>query len=41
MSATVISFSVYLVFLMSIGVYFYKKTANLEDYLIGGRKMGS
>ena len=41
MAATVISFSVYLVFLMSIGVYFYKKTANLEDYLIGGRKMGS
>lgn len=41
MSATITSFSVYLVFLMGIGVYFYKKTANLEDYLIGGRKMGS
>jgi len=41
MSATITSFSIYLVFLMSIGVYFYKKTANLEDYLIGGRKMGS
>ena len=41
MSATITSFSVYLVFLMSIGVYFYRKTANLEDYLIGGRAMGS
>lgn len=41
MAATITSFSVYLVFLMSIGVYFYKKTANLEDYLIGGRAMGS
>jgi len=26
---------------MGIGVYFYKKTASLEDYLIGGRAMGS
>ncbi|WP_290766949.1 hypothetical protein [Halanaerobium sp.] len=34
MAATITSFSVYLVFLMSIGVYFYRKTANLEDYLI-------
>jgi sodium/proline symporter len=41
MTATLTSFSVYLVFLMSIGVYFYKKTASLEDYLIGGRAMGS
>jgi sodium/proline symporter len=41
MSATIISFSIYLVFLMGIGVYFYKKTASLEDYLIGGRAMGS
>jgi sodium/proline symporter len=41
MSATITSFSVYLIFLMGIGVYFYKKTASLEDYLIGGRAMGS
>lgn len=41
MTATITSFSIYIVFLMSIGVYFYRKTANLEDYLIGGRKMGS
>lgn len=41
MSAMITSFSIYLVFLMSIGVYFYKKTASLEDYLIGGRAMGS
>ena len=41
MSATLTSFSIYLVFLMSVGVFFYKKTASLEDYLIGGRAMGS
>ncbi|RCW48720.1 sodium:solute symporter family protein [Halanaerobium sp. MA284_MarDTE_T2] len=41
MSATYTSFSVYLIFLMGIGVYFYNKTASLEDYLIGGRAMGS
>ncbi|ADQ15147.1 sodium/proline symporter [Halanaerobium hydrogeniformans] len=41
MSATLASFSIYLVFLMSVGVFFYKKTNSLEDYLIGGRAMGS
>lgn len=41
MTATKISFLIYLIFLMGIGVYFYLKTANLEDYLIGGREMGS
>ncbi len=38
---TILTFVFYLVFLMGVGVYFYKKTSNLEDYLLGGRGMGS
>lgn len=38
--ATIITFIVYLVFLLFIGFYFYKKTNNIEDYLLGGRSMG-
>ncbi len=38
--ATIITFIVYLVFLIFIGLYFYKKTNNIEDYLLGGRSMG-
>lgn len=38
---TMIMFGGYLIFLIGVGVYFYRKTAKLEDYLIGGRGMGS
>lgn len=38
---TIITFGVYLLFLMGIGVFFYSKTNGVEDYLIGGRGMGS
>lgn len=38
--ATIFTFVVYFVFLMAVGLYFYRKTANLEDYLLGGRSMG-
>ncbi len=37
----VITFFVYFVVLLVIGFYFYKKTHSIEDYLLGGRKMGS
>jgi sodium/proline symporter len=37
---TIITFIIYLVFLMAIGLYFYKRTNNIEDYLLGGRAMG-
>jgi sodium/proline symporter len=37
---TLITFIVYLIFLMIVGWYFYKKTVDIEDYLLGGRKMG-
>ncbi len=38
---TLITFGFYMVFLIGIGAYFYKQTSNVEDYLIGGRGMGS
>ncbi len=40
LGATIITFVIYLVFLMTVGLYFYKKTNNIEDYLLGGRGMG-
>ena len=38
--ATIITFVIYLIFLLFIGFFFYKKTNNIEDYLLGGRSMG-
>lgn len=38
---TLITFGIYLIFLMGVGVYFYKKTQSSEDYIIGGRGLGS
>ena len=38
--AELITFVFYLILLLYIGFYFYKKTNDLEDYLIGGRNMG-
>ncbi|MCF7934210.1 MAG: sodium:proline symporter, partial [Spirochaetia bacterium] len=38
--ATTITFAIYLVFLLCVGFFFYKRTHNLEDYLLGGRSMG-
>ena len=38
---TIITFGAYLLFLIGVGVYFYGKTTNSTDYLIGGRGVGS
>ncbi|KXS44921.1 MAG: sodium/proline symporter [Candidatus Frackibacter sp. T328-2] len=38
---TLITFIFYFIFLMGVGLYFYKKTVDIEDYLLGGRGMGS
>jgi sodium/proline symporter len=38
---TLLTFGVYLVFLLAIGWYFYKRTASLEGYILGGRGLGS
>lgn len=36
-----ITFGGYLIFLMGVGIYFYGKTTSSDDYLIGGRGVGS
>ncbi|MGL6113728.1 MAG: sodium/proline symporter PutP [Cetobacterium sp.] len=38
---TFITFGGYLIFLIGVGIYFYGKTSTSEDYLIGGRGVGS
>lgn len=38
---TLITFIAYFIVLMAIGLYFYRKSRNLEDYLLGGRGMGA
>lgn len=37
----VVIFAAYLLFMISIGVLYYKKTKNLSDYILGGRKLNS
>ncbi len=34
------TFIIYFIFLFGIGIYFYRKTNDLDDYLIGGKRMG-
>ena len=38
---TLITFIAYFVVLLAIGICFYRKSTNIEDYLLGGRGMGS
>ena len=38
---TLITFIAYFIVLLGIGFYFYRRSANIEDYLLGGRAMGS
>jgi len=38
---TYITFGLYLLLMVGIGGYFYKKAKRLEDYLLGGRAMGA
>ena len=35
-----VSFSLYMILMVGIGVYFYFKTDNLSDYVLGGRGLG-
>jgi sodium/proline symporter len=39
--ATLITFIAYFIALLGIGFFFYKRSSNIEDYLLGGRGMGS
>lgn len=34
-------FILYLVIMLGIGIYYYKKTSNISDYVLGGRGLGS
>lgn len=36
-----VTFSLYLLLMLGIGWYFYNRTKNLSDYVLGGRKLGS
>ncbi len=38
---TLITFIAYFIVLLGIGFFFYRRSANIEDYLLGGRGMGS
>ncbi|MDG2939334.1 sodium/proline symporter PutP [Bisgaard Taxon 10/6] len=35
------TFGLYLVIILGIGIYAYRSTQNFDDYILGGRKMGS
>ncbi len=37
---TLLTFGVYLVFLLAVGWYFYKRTSDIEGYILGGRGLG-
>lgn len=39
--AIVSSFVLYLGLMMAIGVYFYRRTRNMSDYILGSRKLGA
>lgn len=36
----IIAFALYLGLMMYIGIYYYRKSRNLSDYILGGRKLG-
>ena len=40
MIATFITFGLYLVILLAIGVYYYHKSHDISDFILGGRKLG-
>lgn len=35
------TFALYLLLMIAVGLYFYRRAKNIEDYLLGGRGMGS
>lgn len=36
-----ISFAAYLIFMLAIGITYYKRTSNINDYVLGDRNLGS
>lgn len=39
-STTLVTFIIYLVAMLAIGVFAYRMTSNLSDYILGGRRLG-
>ncbi|MFC0043934.1 sodium/proline symporter PutP [Metabacillus iocasae] len=39
-TATVVTFSIYLIGMLGIGIWFYRVNSNLSSYLLGGRSLG-
>ncbi len=39
-SAVFISIGIYLIVMLSIGYYAYRRTSDLSDYMLGGRNLG-
>ena len=39
--AIIIAFIVYLGFMMSIGIYYYRRTRSMADYILGNRRLGA
>ena len=37
---TLITFGIYFLILLAVGIYFYRKTTDIEGYLLGGRGLG-
>ncbi len=37
----ILAFAVYLGLMMAIGVYYYRRTRNMADYILGNRKLGA
>lgn len=38
-TSVLISFGLYLLLMLAIGIYFYRTTSNLSDYILGGRNL--
>ena len=37
----ILSFALYLGLMMAIGIYFYRRTRKMSDYILGNRKLGA
>lgn len=39
-TSVIVAFALYLGLMMYIGIYYYRKSKNLSDYILGGRQLG-
>ena len=39
--SVIIAFVLYLGLMMAIGIYYYRKTNSMDDYIIGNHKLGA